>query len=320
MTTSCCKRGQLPAGSFSRFPSRAAGDTRLGGPELHVLMLICRHMGNGTLACSMSVPTMVQKLGLSESSVRRAIRVLEGAGYLQVIRKMVPRGAKNLPNCYHVIFEAGETHNCTGDGITNLCSAAEIPVTDDTTEAVTPVIPDRKTPVVDDQHYYTKTNYTNNPPLSQDTTYPSKETPQGGSNLLFHPAVEEEDRMSVEFADWYKHYPKKVGKAHAEKAYRIARKRKRVSQEDLVRGVKNYIERKRRETRRGDPIYANPATWLNGECWLDEVWQPAALSPGQKLDLMAAGDKSVTEEMKQEWWSDPEVRAEYSRRNSRNAV
>lgn len=62
---------------------------------------------------------------------------------------------------------------------------------------------------------------------------------------------------------WWPIYPHKVGKGHARTAF--ARARKKASLEQLVEGVKVYIKNKP-----DWQAWCNPATWLNGERWLDE--------------------------------------------------
>jgi hypothetical protein len=67
------------------------------------------------------------------------------------------------------------------------------------------------------------------------------------------------------FDDWYKHYPKKVGRGQAEKAYKSAIKD--VPFDQLVSATKAYSD-----LFEGKPkdYIKHPATWLNGKCWLDE--------------------------------------------------
>lgn len=75
-------------------------------------------------------------------------------------------------------------------------------------------------------------------------------------------------KSEADFREWYLGYPHKVGKAAAKKAYEKARQK--VSQQDLIAGCQRYIRSKP-----ADRQWCNPATWLNGERWLD---QPAAVA------------------------------------------
>lgn len=74
------------------------------------------------------------------------------------------------------------------------------------------------------------------------------------------------------FDKWYSHYPRKKDKGHARKAF------ERINpSEEMVEGMINAIDLqiKEMEVRRQRglqvPDWKYPATWLNGECWLDEV-------------------------------------------------
>ncbi len=77
-----------------------------------------------------------------------------------------------------------------------------------------------------------------------------------------------------EFEAWWKEVPRKVGKGQARKAYRLARKK--ASLEELLLSIRRYAAGRDGE----DPQYTvHPATWLNGERWLD-----GAESPGPPPD------------------------------------
>lgn len=72
-----------------------------------------------------------------------------------------------------------------------------------------------------------------------------------------------DDPIEAEFEEWYSRYPRKVAKPSALKAYRRARKK--ASASELLVGIDVY-----RATKPDYADYAHPATWLNGERWLDE--------------------------------------------------
>lgn len=71
----------------------------------------------------------------------------------------------------------------------------------------------------------------------------------------------------AEFDQWYAGYPRKEGKGQARKAYKAARKK--ADQQTLIAGVARLVAQ--RLERQFTPL---PATWLNGERWLDEVATP----------------------------------------------
>lgn len=78
----------------------------------------------------------------------------------------------------------------------------------------------------------------------------------------------------AEFEAWYAAYPRKRGKGQALKAYRLARKS--ASAEELLEGLTRQVASL---TARGAEFVPYPATWLNGQRWLDEVDLPAARNP-----------------------------------------
>lgn len=75
--------------------------------------------------------------------------------------------------------------------------------------------------------------------------------------------------LAQEFAIWWRAYPHKVDKGHAERAF--VRARKLASLDELLAGVARYI--------RDKPVsrpWCNPGTWLNGKRWLDEPAESGA--------------------------------------------
>jgi len=78
-----------------------------------------------------------------------------------------------------------------------------------------------------------------------------------------------------DFEEWYSTYPRHAGKGQAARAYRAARKC--VSADILLDGAHAYA----RSVANADSTFTKyPATWLNGQCWLDEpapakrAWDP----------------------------------------------
>ena len=74
---------------------------------------------------------------------------------------------------------------------------------------------------------------------------------------------------TVEFAGWYRHYPKKVGKRAAFKAFKAAKKRAEGGVNELVRAVAQFAAS---DKGKGDFV-PNPATWLNEDRFLDDPKQ-----------------------------------------------
>ena len=68
-----------------------------------------------------------------------------------------------------------------------------------------------------------------------------------------------------EFEEWYAAFPRHVGRGQADRAYKKARTK--TSAEILLAAARRYAEQRNGE----DPKFTkHPATWLNGECWLDD--------------------------------------------------
>ena len=77
-------------------------------------------------------------------------------------------------------------------------------------------------------------------------------------------------RAESEFEEWYKLYPRHVGRGRALKAYTAARKK--TDHATLMAGAKLAIGRYRDTETQFIP---HPATWLSGEYWLDDQEAPS---------------------------------------------
>lgn len=71
-----------------------------------------------------------------------------------------------------------------------------------------------------------------------------------------------------EFADWWQHYPKKVDKGQARKAYKTALKK--ADPDTLTAGAKAYAATVTDTEKR---FIKNPSTWLNAEAWNNTTTQ-----------------------------------------------
>ncbi|MFW9595804.1 MAG: helix-turn-helix domain-containing protein [Macromonas sp.] len=99
------------------------------------------------------------------------------------------------------------------------------------------------------------------PPINQEFNQEDKHSPKPPAT----PGAERDS--SASFAAFWKHYPKKVGKDAAEKAW--ARKVKA----DDVEAVMDALDKQRSSeqwTQDGGRFIPNPATWLNQGRWKDE--------------------------------------------------
>lgn len=108
---------------------------------------------------------------------------------------------------------------------------------------------------------------------------PLRTSPQESS-----PSAPKGASVPTEFDRWYQEYPNKVARGHAERAF--VRARRLASLEELIEAVRRYA------AQTDDRPWKNPATWLNGKCWLDEPPNPVASRspPPQRRGLAQAAD------------------------------
>lgn len=86
--------------------------------------------------------------------------------------------------------------------------------------------------------------------------------------------------LKADFDEFWRHYPRRVGKGAAERAYAAARRRPPVpSASDMLAGCMRYAAARAGE----DPQYtAHAATWLNAGRWQDEPETGGTNGPGTR--------------------------------------
>lgn len=97
----------------------------------------------------------------------------------------------------------------------------------------------------------------------------SPEVPSTRPDVFGNPDPTRPDHItntSAEFENWWLHYPKKVSKGDAKRAYLKASKS--TDAETLIAGADRYAAQVKGTEQR---FIANGATWLNNERWLDEA-------------------------------------------------
>lgn len=103
---------------------------------------------------------------------------------------------------------------------------------------------------------------------------------KGSEVIRASAGAERENDAADDFDLWWTLYPRKRGKGQAVKAYRAARKK--ATAEQLLTSLRSQLAEM---TAKGDQFTPYPATWLNGERWLDQpahlavVADPANLPP-----------------------------------------
>ena len=123
-------------------------------------------------------------------------------------------------------------------------------------------------------------------------TEPDTDTEQNKEDTSLRSVTREPD----EFERWYAHFPNKVGKEAARKAWPKARKK--ASYELLCGGLRRYLKKT------DDRPWCNPATWLNQGRWLDEPPVQAASKPkGAELFFVEA-ERLKNERYTRQPWED----------------
>lgn len=121
-------------------------------------------------------------------------------------------------------------------------------------------------------------------PASAPTPAPTAPTPEVPAKPTEKPADG--------FTDWWPHYPKKVKKLDAEKAYRAALKRG-VTPKELLDGLQR--QKAAWKAKGTEPQYIPyPATWLRAGSWEDELETPAPSTDSPAPAINPATGKPVT--------------------------
>ena len=97
--------------------------------------------------------------------------------------------------------------------------------------------------------------------------------------------VREDVRTIDRFDEFWDAYDKKRDRKRAEQKWRLALKKKGVTADLLIERAATYIQRQQ-STGKHPEFTKDPATWLNGENWNDEV-APAETSPHAHIKSVA---------------------------------
>jgi DNA-binding transcriptional ArsR family regulator len=89
------------------------------------------------------------------------------------------------------------------------------------------------------------------------------------TNLVSTTPVREPCKIDTSFAEFWTHYPRKIGRAAAAKAFAKAAKKHKT--DDILFGLSQQIDTMKSKDQQFIP---HAATWLNAERWTDEPEQP----------------------------------------------
>ena len=227
-----------PKLSFAAVPERAVYDKRLGNAGFRVLAALCSYADKDG-HCFPGLGTIGGRLAVTRQAVQRQVRRLKSLGYVDAEKRDRPNGS-GTTNQYFIIFEdpsesdeGGQRH--VAGGQSDVAGGATSEVAGGATSEVAP----SNTPL-------------NTPSNNILPMPPSKGTSSTPGNF---------------FQRFWQHYPLKVGKGDAEKAFKAAIKE--ASFEDIFTGTRRYSDYVRRK---GTPkkYIKHPAGWLRAKRWLDE--------------------------------------------------
>ena len=128
------------------------------------------------------------------------------------------------------------------------------------------------------------------PTTSTHTTTTTNTSAGDGKPLTYVSKVRTTDR----FEEFWKLYPKKAGKGYARKAWQKLTP-SNLLQDQILLSLKNQLGQPDWKKLNGQYI-PHPATWLNGERWLDEKAQEAHVSdltPAARLQLARERDQRL---------------------------
>jgi hypothetical protein len=84
------------------------------------------------------------------------------------------------------------------------------------------------------------------------------------------------DDTQDRFEEFWNTYGKKVDRKKAEQKYKLALKKPGVTADLLISSARSYVEFQQREGKHPQ-FTKDPTTWLNGECWNNELTAPRVL-------------------------------------------
>ena len=119
-------------------------------------------------------------------------------------------------------------------------------------------------PFTEDSRSFTPTGTKKAPPLPPQKDHPF--TPPKEDSLK-NPVPTEIESFLNDFNLWWECVPSKIGVGRARRAFKTALKK--TDLQTLIAGIKKYAE----SVADNPEFIAHPATWLNGERWLDEPVQ-----------------------------------------------
>jgi DNA-binding transcriptional regulator YhcF (GntR family) len=213
-----------------RWEQEALANPRLTATQKNVLARLALHLNIKTGRCDPSVETLAKGAGVAERTVQTALSRAEALG---IIERAIG-GGRARTTSYALVAPSKTVHG-------------NAPFSETVHRAA---------------------------PFQLETVHPTAE--KGAPDIekpctAAHPNIENKRnndydvRLQQDFGQWYLIYPRKKSYRAALKAYKQARSRATAGA--LLDGAKRYAAQRAGH----DPQFTKyPATWLNGDCWLDE--------------------------------------------------
>ena len=198
--------------------------------------------------------TLAEVCGLKERALRNAIDQLSAGGYLEV-----RKGGWGHQNRYRMLITDRQENADQEDLLTGM----DVPVNEgaDRQKCADQGNTDRQIRAAPDRQKCAGES-------------PSVNPFEGDSPPL--PPSHRKNDASDAFEKFWKAYPRRVAKGTAEKAFAKIVRSGRVEIAEVIEGARRYAgERAGQEER----FTKHPATWLNGQCWLDEPTGSPSRSP-----------------------------------------
>lgn len=249
-------------------------DSTLNGSALRVACRLGTHYINREkLYAWCKVETLAQDLGISKRCVQQALRALQEAGHLD-IETGGGRTSSRYRWCLQEKARSGDAQAASSEDVSE---EIERPsgvkecargvqerargVKERSPQPCTNVHPNPLSEPIEDEPSEVDTPYF--PQIDLDEKV-RRDEPQAASD----------DPPPDEFEEFWRHYPRRVAKAAARRAWKAASRK--AGGGEIIRGAMRYAAE-----RDGQPpkFTKHPATWLNGECWTDEPAPPANVIP-----------------------------------------
>ena len=236
-----------PKFAFARVPERAVYDKRLAPAGFRVLAALCGYADKDG-HCFPGLGTIGGRLGVTRQAVQQQVHRLESLGYVNSKHQTRPNGS-DTTNRYDILFEppgenddSGQPDIAEGGGKPTLTGGQA-----DLAGGARPELAGGARPEL--------------APLNRPLNRPS-------NNILPMPPPKGNSVSPADlFQRWWQHYPRKIAKGDAEKAFTAAIKE--APFDTILAGTRRYADQARRDDT-PTKFLKYPAGWLRAKRWLDE--------------------------------------------------